>query len=318
MILVVTNRDDFTADWLILELVKRGTPFLRFNTEDYPNQVEFQWSPHGPGTLKLSDVRYDLSEFKAVWYRRPVPPVIAAYEDTHVQVWAEEQAREGLVSLWRTMPAIWVNHPDKNRAASSKAEQLSRASRLGFQIPATLITNDSAATRKFAAALPGGVVCKAVKEGRFDAGGRRHAFFTTLLTEELVSATKELGPEPYIFQEFVEKQHDVRVTIVGEEAFAARILSQGNPATVVDWRTNPTTEPPHEIETLPSSVAKKCVALARSYGIAFAAIDLVFSTDGNYFFLEINPNGQWAWVEQATGLPLRSKLADLLEDGWHG
>jgi glutathione synthase/RimK-type ligase-like ATP-grasp enzyme len=64
---------------------------------------------------------------------------------------------------------------------------------------------------------------------------------------------------------------------------------------------------------LPADLAERCLELVRAYGLEFAAIDLVRARDGRYVFLEINPNGQWAWLEQVTGLPLRSRLVDLLE-----
>jgi glutathione synthase/RimK-type ligase-like ATP-grasp enzyme len=71
----------------------------------------------------------------------------------------------------------------------------------------------------------------------------------------------------------------------------------------------------HTVETLPSDVVELCVALCRSYKLQFGAIDLARRPDGGYTFFEINPNGQWAWVEQRTGLPLRARLADLLLAG---
>lgn len=52
--------------------------------------------------------------------------------------------------------------------------------------------------------------------------------------------------------------------------------------------------------------------MTHSYGLRFAAIDLARRTDGGYTFFELNPNGQWAWVEQMTGLPLRAALANEL------
>jgi len=52
--------------------------------------------------------------------------------------------------------------------------------------------------------------------------------------------------------------------------------------------------------------------MTRDYGLEFSAIDLARHIDGTYVFFELNPNGQWAWVEQLTGLPLRYRLADLL------
>ena len=63
---------------------------------------------------------------------------------------------------------------------------------------------------------------------------------------------------------------------------------------------------------LPEEIEEGCLALCRHYGLEFGAIDLAIGPDGAYTFFEINPNGQWAWLEQETGQPLRSRLADLL------
>jgi glutathione synthase/RimK-type ligase-like ATP-grasp enzyme len=80
----------------------------------------------------------------------------------------------------------------------------------------------------------------------------------------------------------------------------------------VDWRRGHTLGLVHGIEELPAELAERCVRLVRSYGLLFAAVDFAVDQDGRYVFFEINPNGQWAWIEQRTGLPLRSRLADTL------
>jgi glutathione synthase/RimK-type ligase-like ATP-grasp enzyme len=69
---------------------------------------------------------------------------------------------------------------------------------------------------------------------------------------------------------------------------------------------------PHLVEQLPTQIEERCIALVEAYGLSFGAIDLVRRTSGEYVFLELNPNGQWAWVEQLCGLPLRARLADHL------
>ena len=107
------------------------------------------------------------------------------------------------------------------------------------------------------------------------------------------------------------KRYDVRVTVIGDEALAARIDSQADPEARVDWRRADPGKLVHGVEELSADVASRCVELVASYGLNFGAIDLA-ATDDGYVFFEINPNGQWAWLEQTTNLPLRARLADLL------
>jgi glutathione synthase/RimK-type ligase-like ATP-grasp enzyme len=63
---------------------------------------------------------------------------------------------------------------------------------------------------------------------------------------------------------------------------------------------------------LPRRLADQLVALTRSYGLYFAAIDLVLDPEGNYWFLELNPAGQWAWLEQEIGVPISAALTRCL------
>ena len=76
MLLVVTNREDHTADWLVAELHRRNALFVRFNTEDYPTATALTWDSVGDARLRTPSHNVDLREITAVWYRRPVPPVL--------------------------------------------------------------------------------------------------------------------------------------------------------------------------------------------------------------------------------------------------
>ena len=153
---------------------------------------------------------------------------------------------------------------------------------------------------------------KPLVSGRLIIDGAERIFFTSLLDDEAQRHLDRLGPEPYLLQALVRKRYDVRVTVIGSEAFAARIESQSDAAARVDWRRGHTPDLVHATEELPAEIAKRCVRLVHSYGLMFAAVDFAVDQDGRLVFFEINPNGQWAWIEQRTGLPLRSRLADLL------
>lgn len=87
------------------------------------------------------------------------------------------------------------------------------------------------------------------------------------------------------------------VTVVGDTLFAATIDSQAHAETEVDWRKTSTPDIAHATYELPTEIEEKCVALTRSLGLRFGALDFVLDRDGQLWFLEINPNGQWAWIE---------------------
>jgi glutathione synthase/RimK-type ligase-like ATP-grasp enzyme len=309
VLLIVTERGDLTADFLILELEARGADFLRFNTEDYPTAVGIDWCPDG-AELSIGGTDVDLSDVDAVWYRRPRPPQLPADYSTEEATWAAREAHEALRGVWRTIGARWVNHPDANRRAECKPEQLRVAADLGLEIPPTLVTNRPERLSEFLGVHPA-AICKPLLDGLVPAGEDRRLFFTSKIEAEALDGDA-LGPEPYLFQGLVEKALDVRVTVIGKEVFAVGIESQSTAETTIDWRRGAERGLPHRRLELPGEIEAGCLALCRHYDLEFGAIDLAVGPAGAWTFFEINPNGQWAWLEQETELPLRSRLADLL------
>jgi glutathione synthase/RimK-type ligase-like ATP-grasp enzyme len=307
VVLIVTNRSDLTADWLILELQRRRAPFVRFNTEDYPERCSIGWDLHGRMTLRFRHV-VSFEDVEAIWFRRPLAPRPRSDLPREEAVWAAREAAEALSSLWAAYDGRWVSRPDALRTAESKARQLLAATKIGFDVPDTIVTSDVAVLEELFARSPSGVVCKALTHGRVRSGSEGGLLFTSRIdTEHAMS----LGPEPHLFQALVPKQYDVRVTVIGDEVFATRIESQHRLDSQLDWRRS-SEQLQHTIEVLPPEVARWCAELVRAFDLSFGAIDLARRPDGGYTFFELNPNGQWAWVEQQTGVPLRARLVDLL------
>jgi hypothetical protein len=311
VLLVVTQRGDVHADWVVLEHKARGALFKRFNTEDYPLAACVRWTEDGHAMLGFGGTECDLAAVRAVWYGRPAPPVVADELPAPKAEWARGEAREALMGVWRTLDALWVNHPDRNRVAESKPLQLRAASAVGFDVPQSLITNDRTAVEEFIDAHRGGVICKPLMSGRVPLSDDDQLFFTSRVAPESVSLT-DLGAEPYLFQELIRKLYGIRVTVIGDEVLAVRIDSQQSEETSTDWRRGHPGELDHTPIDLPDEVGAACVALSRRFDRQFGAIDLARRPDGSYVFFEVNPNGQWAWVEQRTSLPLRARMADLL------
>lgn len=226
--------------------------------------------------------------------------------------WIAEESYAALQGAWRSYAGVWVNHPDLNELASSKLEQLRRARSLGLAVPETLVTNDRQTLKAFADGHPEGLVCKPMRSGRLvDAGGER-LFFTSRVDPDDLSAFPGQASEPYLFQALIPKTYELRVTVIGDQVFAVRLDSQIAEGARVDWRRGDPLAVPHSRITLDDQVAEQCSRLVRDYGLRFGAIDLARTPSGEHVFFELNPNGQWAWLEQVTGVPLRSALADVL------
>ncbi|MBI5306607.1 hypothetical protein HZB04_03425 [Candidatus Wolfebacteria bacterium] len=102
----------------------------------------------------------------------------------------------------------------------------------------------------------------------------------------------------------------MRVTIVEDEIFAVKIDLQANPFTAVDWRH------PEYIDKLsyiavefPSEVSDRCQRMMKQLRLAFGAFDFIMSKEGKLYFLEVNPNGQWYWLEDLAKIQISDAIA---------
>jgi hypothetical protein len=307
MLLVVTNREDLTADWLILELQHRSAPYVRFNTEDYPQRASLHWSIDDQ-RLVIAGHEISSQQIDTVWFRRPVPPRLRSGLSRADAEWAARETSEALDGFWRTLDARWVSRPSAIRFADSKPLQLIDAANLGFNVPETLITSSGKRVQELAERSPHGVICKPLRSGQVRNSGAGLLFTSVVAPAQL----DDLSDEPHLFQARVQKRYDIRVTIIGDELFATRIAPLHGTDGGVDWRRVKQESLAYTPEDLPGEVAERCLRLVHHYDLSFGAIDLARREDGGYTFFELNPNGQWAFVEQRTGQPLRARLADLL------
>ena len=184
-------------------------------------------------------------------------------------------------------------------------------------MPETCISADPATIRGFCREHDLNVVAKLVAPGppRAPTPDEQYVVYTALLDEGDLRDDQRLAAAPAIYQRYVEKDYEVRVTVVDDQVLACAIHSQESPQTRIDWRRYDFDRTPHEAIDLDSAISERCLGLTRRLGLVFAAIDLIVEPSGETIFLEINPNGQWGWIEELTGLPIAEKLAATLAGG---
>ncbi len=200
----------------------------------------------------------------------------------------EREARSGLWGLLCGMNAVWVNHPDANREAAYKPRQLRVAQSLGLEIPRTLITNAPQALRNFYAECAGKVIYKLMGFPLYeDRDAQPISTYTSLVPKEMMSQAHRIAATAHMFQEFIEKVCDVRAVIIDQEVFAVAVYPLSDEA-CIDFRRDYHSLR-YEVHRLPETVQHALLEMNRYYRLAYTAIDLLYTKDGRYVFLEANP-----------------------------
>lgn len=271
-------------------------------------------------------VRYDgkrLKDVSGVWYRKP-RDVQTDLDFKKVEERYSGYAQSALKSHFEQLytafsDAAWISDIYAIRRANNKTLQLVTAQKLGFRIPETVFTSDAKIAGGFVKRQAETIVKSLASQWPQPdlKKQQQHVFFSARVNPETSINFEGLNLAPAIFQESIPFAFDIRVAVVGAQAFATKItLRSGNvPPTVRGWRIGHAKgmgKLNFESYELPDEISEKCIALTRKLGLRFGAIDLVQDKEGGSWFLEINPNGQWAFVDETTTDNIGRAIAKLL------
>jgi hypothetical protein len=281
-VLILSHAGDRHADAVARHLDDAGVMTVRLDTGDIGRSdipVEM-WVSRGSvhGTIHGCD----LAEVVGAWHRRPSQFTISDPVDL-----AELRAGVGGVLAW--LP--YLNHPADMALAGLKAYQLVTAVRCRLAVPDTMISTGRATAESFAAVRER-VVVKAMSR---DVAG--------LVSEDDRSGW---GRAAHLTQQLITAAWHARLTVVDDAVFAARIDSPH-----LDWRTN-LDRCAYAVVDVPPDEVTNVRELMHRLRLRFAAIDFVVDDHDRWWFLEANPNGQWLWIEHATGLPIAAAVARAL------
>ncbi len=314
MILLITNELDFSVDPLIDELEGMGQGVFRLNTEKIGSDFHFDLNLNHEmsGRVYSSGRTISLEEVKSVFFRRPKLPDWSGYEAGVRSFMAEEFHAFLRWSCTILKDRFWVSEPHLIRRAESKFDQLVVARKFGFRVPETKITSDPVMAKKFLESSGGTIITKTLRSSGFDKGDGRYHIYATPLTIAESELLERVNILPSILQEYIPKKFELRVTVVGDKVFACSIDSQSSSRTKHDWRRYDFDNTAHSAVEIPEDLVQKCLSIVRHYGLNYGAIDLVLTPEDDYIFLELNPNGQWLWIEKLTDLKITAELARLL------
>lgn len=323
-ILLIYPSDDVHGAAVHWALMMHGIACDAWHLADFPARLRssIALNPDGSHEAHAGFLPADgrLDRYSVVWMRRfgrptPVPDLHASDRDFAVR---ESIAHlRNLRCLVGTESTLWVNEPRAAMAADNKVAQLVAAGKSGFAIPPTLMSNDADAVRRFHRRHGPSVVMKPFNpyswQDRKD--GQMRCSLTAEVSLEELASDASVEAAPAIYQPRLDVDHELRVTVIGNVALAARIDSQAH-GRATDWRHDVHYgRAPVRRAELSDRVAGACVQLVRSLGLAFGCLDLVVTRSGDVVFLEVNEAGQFLWKEEFDGqLPLLRTFAEFVAE----
>lgn len=314
-VLIISTAVDKPTDAVEQELISRNVPVVRFNTDSFPFDSSLTYKvAQGKGIALILN---NTSDFRSIWYRRFRSSKKPESMDPAYFAFSEKESRYALIgsllSLSREVPTI--NSPEAVWAAEHKPYQLAIAAQCGLKIPDTLISNLPSEAEAFFSVHQPDVITKPVRTGYIDDPESPKAIYTSKVNASHMEHISRLSVSPVTFQPLIHKHSDIRVTIVGGRIFTAEICSQTDRDATVDWRKTSNPDLPHQHHSLPNKLENKLLQFVKLLGLVYGAIDLILDTKGNYFFLEINPGGQWLWLDRILNLGITQSISDWLEYG---
>ena len=311
--ILLTGKNDPTSDFIEKVFIENKKEISRINIDvDEIPIIHFDPLDFHKGWIEdINNKKIRNDHIGSIIFRRPQLPNIELKDEVKNRFYNRE-ILHGIRAFLESTNAIWMNHPDANSFASSKPRNLRIAKDFGLIVPETLISSDIEEITNWISKHDN-FIMKAISHGLLEGEKFAKMAFTQRLSKDFDIENNMEPGIPIFLQEEIQKKSDVRITVVGERVFSAYLPSVNN---VVDWRQNYDSKW-FRID-IPDDISKACINMCKYLKLNLAAIDFIIDNEDRFFFLEINPNGQWVWIEEDTNLPISKTIVDFLSRGGNG
>lgn len=322
VILILTGKPDPHPTSVINLMRERDIPFFRLNTEVLMTDYDFTWySDNFHEDIVIKNIKNGQevygSQIGSIWCRRPdTPNTLRLYSEPNINTHnlGEAQAFYNYL-MYYFSDHYSIGHFLYDRKANSKMVQLRLAAKLGIKIPRTCISNTQESVVEFAKSISETLIKPIAPDSVIDNDLVYEFYATKVNSSELLKQPIESFIQTVNFCEnYIEKDYEVRVTVMGPYFFVARIDSQLQKENEgkIDWRQGYDYNLKYSVISLPKEIEIFCKKYLREMHLNFGCFDFIVQPNGEYVFLECNPNGQWRWIEDELGLPMTEALVDCL------
>ena len=308
-ILLNARKNDPHTIGISKELKKLNESFIvldNFTKDDF-FQIQHKDNEKS-GSIIIAENKINIQDVKSVWNTSPLSIKIADNVIEESKAFVKAEWTEGISSLWNSIDANWINHPTSILNSVNRIKQLHFASDVNLRTPNTIVTNNPHRLNDFFEECDGEIIAKTLHSS--EGLPENKMIFTTKLTKNDLERSSQLKFAPSLFQRYIPKNTELRVTIIGDIFHTAEIYSQMSEKTKHDWRNYDDFEKtPYKSSDIPNNLKESLLKLMEKMNLKFGSVDLIKTPDGEYIFLEINPNGRWWWIQELTGMNIAKDIA---------
>jgi hypothetical protein len=291
-VLLISNRFDFSTDFIAIELASQGVSFIRINRDELKD-YSIVFDPVKPEILgKYNDYSFTISieYLKSIYYRAPTFLRDIFQNDLSEE---EQLIRTQWAAFVRSLCVFekvkWLNNPTNIYKAEIKSYQLFIANKLGMRIPETIVSNVTLSSDFEFQAI------KSIDTAIVNNGENEGFVYTEIYKKGELEEVKYTSP--FFIQQGLVPKIDIRVTVVEDKVVAIKITSDKE--IDEDWRRYKD-DLIYSTFELPQEIHDFCVNYTKILNLNFGAIDLILHNN-EYYFIEINPTGEWSWLQKNTG-----------------
>ena len=295
-VLIITSSVDETVTYIVNKY-SESVDFFRVDVDRF-GQYGFYIGNKG-WCISKNQTNMTVDEVYSIYYRKPILPNLSSYERQY-----HPMIQRDIISVINGIADGFsgkvLTRPSILRRTENKVYQLLYVREKRWNIPHSYIGNVSSACRDYE---KNESIIKPLTTGKIYGSNGWEIYQTNIFKGN----DEDIGFTPLYLQEYMEKQFEVRVTIVGKYVYPIRIDTKNK----IDWRADYRNHVYTQI-ICPSEVVKKCYEMMSDFDLQFGAFDFIVTPDDEWIFLEVNPNGQWLWLEQSLGLDISEKIIEYL------
>lgn len=317
MILILTDKYDAHADTIINKLKLLNVSYYRFNLDVESLKKSYITFTNNEWQINTENGIIKSNSIKCVWCRRPFVELTLQetnINDVDFKIWKNEWNKT-LLGLYHTLNNSnirWLNPLRKAYKGENKYLQMSIAADCGFKQPDTIVSNEKDKLYSFINNHKRAIMKLMAQDIYTSEDGEFKGFYTNIISVDDFDDFGVDGENPIVLQEYINKQYEVRYTIVGDKHMVCRIDSQQSEKAKEDWRRYDIPHTPHTSIIPPEDIKKKVTELMRKLELEYGAIDFIVTPNNEWYFLEINCFGQWLWIEQLTDLKISDAIVEWL------
>lgn len=298
-ILIVTSSIDYTVDYII-DKYKNRVKFYRLNVDKFE---EYSLCLRDNGNWIIGNSRWeiDLNDIYSIYYRKPILPSLDEYDVAYHTMIAKDiiSMINGIVD---SFSGTVLTKPFILRKSENKIYQIKLAYECELIMPNSLLTNSTSKANKFISKYDS--IIKPISIGKLTTKDKVKLFQTSVIKKNL----EEISLNPVYIQKYEQKYYEVRITIIGNNIYPVKIM----PYNKIDWRIDQEKNI-YELIDIPKDIKDKCLNLMNKMDIKFGAFDFIVNQNKEFIFLEVNPNGQWLWLEETLDIDISKKIIDYLQ-----